>query len=84
MRNKQYIYGFILLFVLAWVLWLGQERFTSTDDPLLPIGDWVVTALDWTVENYRSFFQLVKQPFAVVLNRIQTTLVETQTVCRCR
>lgn len=75
-KNKEYVYGFLLLLMLLAVPWFGQEQFTSTEEPLLPIGDWIVVALDWLVENYRDLFQLIKQPFTVVLNGIQATLTQ--------
>lgn len=32
------------------------------EDHLIPLGDWVQSGVDWLVEHYREFFQLLKVP----------------------
>ncbi|MEM7539617.1 MAG: ABC transporter permease subunit [Chloroflexota bacterium] len=76
-QNREYVYGLLLALMLIVVIGFGQEAFTATSEPLIPIGEAVVVSLDWLVDNYRSFFQTLKQPFTVVLNGIETTLKAT-------
>lgn len=40
----------------------------------VPLGDWVQLALEWTVANYREFFQAMKQPIHLVLSTLEMSL----------
>lgn len=74
-ENKRYIY--IILFGLAFagLFWLGDEQLAADyEDSLFPVGEYLVVSLDWTVDHYRDFFQLIKQPASTVLNGIETGL----------
>lgn len=44
------------------------------DEEWLPVGEWVELALDWTVANFRFFFQAAKAPFDVVLGGLEDAL----------
>lgn len=44
------------------------------DTEWVPVGDWVDTALQWVVENFRFIFQAIKVPFDIVLTGLENTL----------
>ena len=41
----------------------------------LPFGDWVTAAVDFLVDNYRPFFQAIRQPISWLLDAIETVLL---------
>ncbi len=36
----------------------------------IPLGDWIQTAVDWLVNNYRAYFQIIKTPVDKLLHAI--------------
>jgi glycine betaine/proline transport system permease protein len=42
-------------------------RIFSFDEQLIPLDEWIQTAVDWTVLNYRDFFQVIKVPVEISL-----------------
>ena len=46
------------------------------DTEWVPVGDWVDTALQWTVTNFRFIFQGIKVPFDFVLTGLERGLTE--------
>ncbi|SOD99938.1 glycine betaine/L-proline ABC transporter permease ProW [Caenispirillum bisanense] len=47
------------------------------EDAVIPLGDWVETALDWLVGNFRPVFQAVRWPVDGVLSGIDALLQGT-------
>jgi glycine betaine/proline transport system permease protein len=78
---KPYIYISLLVLAFVGLFWLGDERLASDfENPLFPVGEYLVTALDWTVDNYRDFFQILKQPATTVLGGIEKGLIATSPI----
>ena len=46
-------------------------RFFNFDEQLIPLDEWVQTAVDWTVLNYRDFFQIIKIPVELSLEGLE-------------
>jgi len=46
-------------------------RIFNFEEQLIPLDEWVQTAVDWTVLNYRDFFQVIKVPVELSLNGLQ-------------
>lgn len=46
-------------------------RIFNFDEQLIPLDEWVQTAVDWTVLNYRDFFQVIKVPVEVSLEGLE-------------
>ncbi|NEP46806.1 MAG: proline/glycine betaine ABC transporter permease ProW, partial [Okeania sp. SIO2H7] len=40
-------------------------------DTLLPLGEWIEAVVEWLVENYRWFFQLIRLSIIGLLNGIE-------------
>ena len=38
------------------------------DDRLLPLDEWIATFVEWLVDNYRAYFQIIKWPVEQTLN----------------
>jgi len=49
------------------------------DETLIPFGDWVESAINWLVANFRGFFQAVSAPVDYVLSLFQTLLTTLPT-----
>jgi len=45
------------------------------DEGLVPLGDWVESGLEWTVDNFRAFFQAIRWPIDTTLNGIESALL---------
>ena len=45
------------------------------DQPMIPFEDWVESALDWVVANFRPVFQAVRFPVDGVLSGVESTLL---------
>ncbi len=41
------------------------------EETILPVGDWVELVIQWTVDNFRPFFQLVRVPIDITLTGIE-------------
>lgn len=41
------------------------------EEQLIPLDEWVQTAVDWTVLNYRDFFQVIKVPVELSLEGLE-------------
>lgn len=52
----------------------GSELF---DDIQLPVGDWVAEGVTFLYQNYRPFFQQLKQPVEFVLSAFENLLLAT-------
>lgn len=50
------------------------DRINLFDGSWLPIGDWFQNGLNWTVENFRGFFQSIKHPTQILLSSIENSL----------
>jgi len=48
-------------------------RIFNFDEQLIPLDEWVQTAVDWTVLNYRDFFQVLKVPVELSLEGLEWT-----------
>lgn len=46
-------------------------RIFNFEEQLIPLDEWVQTAVDWTVLNYRDFFQVIKVPVELSLNGLE-------------
>jgi len=46
-------------------------RIFNFDEQLIPLDEWVQTAVDWTVLNYRDFFQVIKVPVELSLDGLE-------------
>jgi glycine betaine/proline transport system permease protein len=46
-------------------------RIFDFDEQLIPLDEWIQTAVDWLVLNYRDFFQLLKSPIELCLNGLE-------------
>jgi glycine betaine/proline transport system permease protein len=46
-------------------------RIFNFDEQLIPLDEWVQTAVDWTVLNYRDFFQVIKVPVELSLEALE-------------
>jgi len=46
-------------------------RIFNFDEQLIPLDEWVQTAVDWTVLNYRDFFQVLKVPVELSLEGLE-------------
>ena len=44
-------------------------------ETLLPLGEWIESIVEWLVENYRWFFQLIRLSIIGLLNGIETFFV---------
>lgn len=44
------------------------------DTEWVPVGDWVDSALQWVVTNFRFVFQAIKVPFDIVLTALEDSL----------
>jgi glycine betaine/proline transport system permease protein len=44
------------------------------DDKLIPLDEWVSSFIDWLVEGYRWFFQMIKWPVEVTLTGLENGL----------
>ena len=44
-------------------------------EALIPLESWVESALKWTVENFRDFFQSIRAPIDLTLNGIEESLL---------
>lgn len=62
------VYVFLSTYLLTIVLATFLSPFQST---LLPFGDWVESFVNWLVENYRWFFQLIRLAILDLLNGIE-------------
>ena len=62
----------VALIVFVWLL--GTDRVLDTENPLVPVGEQSVEALDWTVENFRDVFQKVSSPVGTMLDAIESRL----------
>jgi glycine betaine/proline transport system permease protein len=51
------------------------DIFHPFDEALIPFGSWTNQAIDWTVENFRDFFLLVKIPIEVMLQFTENFLL---------
>ena len=60
------------LIVFTWIV--GVESLLDENNPIVPIGEWAVGALDWTVENLRGVFQAIREPVATLLDTAQDGL----------
>lgn len=43
----------------------------SFEDKVIPLDSWITAFIDWLVEGYRWFFQIIKWPVEVTLNGIE-------------
>jgi len=41
------------------------------DEQLIPLDVWVQTAVDWLVQNYREYFQIIKAPVEISLEGLE-------------
>lgn len=46
-------------------------RIFNFDEQLIPLDEWIQTAVDWTVLNYREFFQVIKAPVEISLEGLE-------------
>jgi glycine betaine/proline transport system permease protein len=46
-------------------------RIFNFDEQLIPLDEWVQTAVDWLVVNYREFFQVLKVPVEISLEGLE-------------
>ena len=46
-------------------------RIFNFDEQLIPLDEWIQTAVDWTVLNYRDFFQVIKVPVEISLEGLE-------------
>ncbi len=46
-------------------------RIFDFDEQVIPLDEWVQTAVDWLVINYRDFFQMLKVPIELSLNGLE-------------
>jgi glycine betaine/proline transport system permease protein len=46
-------------------------RIFNFDEQLIPLDEWIQTFVDWTVLNYRDFFQVIKVPVEVSLEGLE-------------
>lgn len=46
-------------------------RIFNFDEQLIPLDEWIQTAVDWTVLNYRDFFQVIKVPVEISLQGLE-------------
>lgn len=46
-------------------------RIFDFDEQVIPLDEWVQTAVDWLVLNYRDFFQMLKVPIELSLNGLE-------------
>ena len=46
-------------------------RIFNFDEQLIPLDEWIQTAVDWTVLNYREFFQVIKVPVELSLEGLE-------------
>lgn len=46
-------------------------RMFNFDEQLIPLDEWVQTAVDWLVLNYREYFQIVKVPVELSLKGLE-------------
>lgn len=46
-------------------------RIFNFDEQLIPLDEWIQTAVDWLVSNYREFFQILKVPVEISLEGLQ-------------
>ena len=46
-------------------------RIFNFDEQLIPLDEWIQTAVDWTVLNYRDFFQIIKIPVELSLEGLE-------------
>lgn len=58
--------------------WLSKKVETEAvdteifKDPMIPMQEYVENSLDWVVENFRDFFQVIKTPIDMTLTSIQS------------
>ncbi len=45
------------------------------EDKIIPLDDWITYFIDWLVEGYRWFFQLIKWPVEVTLSGMENGLL---------
>ncbi len=46
-------------------------RIFDFDEQVIPLDEWIQTAVDWLVLNYREFFQVIKVPFEISLEGLE-------------
>ncbi len=46
-------------------------RIFNFDEQLIPLDEWIQTAVDWLVLNYRDFFQVIKVPVELSLEGLE-------------
>jgi len=46
-------------------------RIFNFDEQLIPLDEWIQTAVDWVVLNYRDFFQVIKIPVELSLEGLE-------------
>jgi glycine betaine/proline transport system permease protein len=46
-------------------------RIFNFDEQLIPLDEWIQTAVDWVVLNYRDFFQVIKVPVELSLEGLE-------------
>ena len=46
-------------------------RIFNFDEQLIPLDEWIQIAVDWTVLNYRDFFQIIKVPVEISLEGLE-------------
>ena len=46
-------------------------RIFNFDEQLIPLDEWIQTAVDWTVLNHRDFFQVIKVPVEISLEGLE-------------
>lgn len=46
-------------------------RIFNFDEQLIPLDEWVQSAVDWLVVNYREFFQILKVPVEISLEGLE-------------
>jgi glycine betaine/proline transport system permease protein len=46
-------------------------RIFNFEEQLIPLDEWIQTAVDWTVLNYRDFFQVIKVPVEISLEGLE-------------
>ena len=44
------------------------------EDKIIPLDEWVSQFVEWLVDNYRQFFQVIKWPIEQTLNGFDTGL----------
>jgi len=55
----------------TWISDFFNWLFLNQSTELIPLGDWIATAVDWIVSNFRWLFQLIRWPISGVLNGIE-------------